>query len=86
MIYDHKYYDKKYLKKYCFYCTMTTETLSAEMHTDLEQIKSDIAFIKHILTENYGLSEQAKKSLALARDSSKSDYVSHEEIKRRFLG
>ncbi len=64
---------------------MSTETLSVEMHTDLEQIKSDIAFIKHILTENYGLSEQAKKALALARESPKSDYVSHQDVKRRFL-
>ena len=64
---------------------MTTETLNVEMHTDLEQIKSDIAFIKHILTENYGLSGQVKKALALARDSPKSDYVSHQEVKRRFL-
>ena len=51
-----------------------------EIHKDLESLKRDLAFIKHILSENYELSVSAKKQLKRARKTDKSKYIGLNEI------
>ena len=51
-----------------------------EIHKDLESLKRDLAFIKHVLSENYELSASAKKRLKRARKTDKSKYVNLNEI------
>ena len=55
------------------------------IHKDLEEIRQRLSLIQHILSENMELSEWAKKELKQARKAPKSDYLSHEDVKRRFL-
>lgn len=62
-----------------------TVTVLQHMHADLEQLKQDIAVIKHILMEEGKLTRYGKKALAEARSTPDSEYVSHHELKRRIL-
>lgn len=55
------------------------------MHKDLEELKQDMALIKHILSEEGKLSDYAKKSLGEARKTPDSEYISHKELKKRIL-
>ncbi len=57
----------------------------AHMHSDLEELKRDVAVIKHILSEEGKVSEKARKELEEARATPDSEYVSHEELKKRIL-
>jgi len=57
----------------------------AHLHEDIEEIKQDVALIKHLLSEKYELSDEAKESLLSARQRSRSTYISHEELKKRLL-
>lgn len=61
------------------------ETTLEHLHKDLKDLKRDMALVKHILSEEHELSEEAKKKLAKARKTSDSEYVSHEEVRKRFL-
>jgi len=45
------------------------------VHKDLVDLKKDMDFIKHILAENYELSDGAKKDLKEARETPESEYV-----------
>jgi hypothetical protein len=45
------------------------------MHNDIELIKEDIAVIKHLLSEEGELTEEAQKRLAKARNTSEKDYL-----------
>ncbi len=45
------------------------------IHEDLEILKRDMAVIKHILSEEGALTEEAKKRLAKARATPDSEYV-----------
>ena len=55
-----------------------------EIHEDLEQMKKDLVFLKTVLAEEYGLSEDAKKRLEEARKTPLSEYTDHEQIKKEF--
>lgn len=55
------------------------------MHTDLEELKRDIAVIKHILTEEGRVSDYAKAALKEARATPDSEYIKHEDLKKRIL-
>ena len=55
------------------------------IHSDLEELKQDLAVIKHILSEEGKLTEYAKKQLAEARATPDSEYVSHQELRKRVL-
>ncbi len=44
------------------------------MHKDIENIKTDIALIKHILSEDGSLTEESKERLKKARVTSLSEY------------
>ena len=63
------------------------ETVSLEtIHKELHDLKKDIEFLKHIMSEEFELSEWAKKELAEARKVPDSDLISHEEVKKHILG
>lgn len=48
-------------------------------------MKSDIKFLKHIMEDEYILSDWAKKELLEARKVPDSKLISHEEVKKRIL-
>jgi len=52
---------------------------------DIEQMKRELLFLRHVMEEDYELSEEAKKRLELARKTPRSAYLSHEAVKRRLL-
>ncbi len=52
-----------------------TEANLQHMHEDIEFMKRDIAVIKHILSEEGELTEEAKKRLAEARATPDSEYI-----------
>lgn len=51
------------------------ETEIRQMHKDIEILKRDVAVIKHILSEEGELTEDAKKRLIKARKTPISKYV-----------
>ena len=55
------------------------------MHQDIEELKRDVSVIKHILSEEGELTEDAKKELAEARATPDSEYISQEELKKKLL-
>ena len=55
------------------------------MHKDLEELKQDMAIIKHILSEEGKLSDYARKELQEARKTPDSEYIKHEDLKKRIL-
>ena len=57
---------------------MATEV--EKIHKDLVSLKKDLAFIKHILKEEYELSSEAKKKLQKARKTPKSKYIDLDEL------
>jgi hypothetical protein len=50
-------------------------TSTDSIHQELSDIRKDLEFIKHILSEDYELSENAKRELAKARALPESEYV-----------
>lgn len=62
-----------------------SEVMTEHMHADLEELKQDMAIIKHILSEEGKLTEYAQKLLTEARSTPDSEYISHEELKKRVL-
>ena len=50
------------------------------LHKDIVYLKRDIELIKHILEEDYELSEKVKKALARARETPESEYVDLDEL------
>ena len=61
------------------------ETEIKHIHKDIEEIKKSLDFIKNILTEDSELSEVAKIELKEAKKTPISEYIDHEEVKRRLL-
>ena len=55
------------------------------IHKDLEDLKRDVDVIRHILSEEGKLSEYAKRQLVNARKTPDSDYIKHEDLKKRIL-
>ena len=45
------------------------------LHHDLLKLQKDVSFIKHLLEEDYELSDGAVDSLMKARETSKTDYI-----------
>lgn len=62
-----------------------SETIMQHMHTDLEELKRDIALIKHILSEEGKLTAHAQKLLKEARATPDSEYIKHQDLKKRIL-
>lgn len=61
-----------------------SETIE-HIHDYIEFIKGELAHIRQIIDEDYELSDKAKKALDKARKTSRSQYVSHEEVKKLLL-
>jgi len=61
------------------------ETEIKHMHEDIEHIKKSLDFIKNILAEDYDLSESAKNQLNVASKTPISEYIDHNEVKKRLL-
>ena len=59
--------------------------MTEHMHADLEEIKQDMAIIKHILSEEGRLTEYAQVLLAEARATPDSEYIKHQDLKKRIL-
>ena len=55
------------------------------MHEDIEEIKKNLDLIKNILAENYEFSENTKKQLSIADETPISEYIDHNEVKKRLL-
>ncbi len=55
------------------------------IHKDLEEIRQRLSLIQYMLSEEMELSDWAKKELKMARKAPKSDYIDHDEVKRRLL-
>ncbi len=53
---------------------MTSSTMK-HMHDDLEILKRDLSVIKHILSEEGKLTEEAERRLAKARKTPDSEYL-----------
>lgn len=49
--------------------------LFEHMHEDIEALKNDVAVIKHILSEEGELTEEAKLRLQKARNTAESKYT-----------
>ena len=56
-----------------------------QIHEDLEFLKNDIKLIKHIISEEYGLSNWTRNELKLARATPRKEYISQEEMEKEFL-
>ena len=55
----------------------------ATIHRAIQQIKHEMLFLRHIMEDDYELSEEAKKQLELARMTPRSAYLSHKAVKKR---
>ncbi len=63
---------------------MNTTTVQ-HMHEDLEELKRDLAVIKHVLSEEGKLTPHAQKLLREARETPDSEYIDHQDLKKRIL-
>jgi hypothetical protein len=61
--------------------TITLETI----HKEIKQMQSDLYLLKHIMEEEYELSEKTQEKLDRARKTPRSEYISHEHVKRKLL-
>ena len=55
------------------------------LHADIEGLKRDMAIIKHILSEEGKLTSYAQKLLREARATPDSEYIKHQDLKKRIL-
>ena len=62
-----------------YYVTDMDATIE-HLRKDIISLKRDVALIKHILEENYELSEEALEALSKARETSESDYIDLDEL------
>ena len=52
---------------------------------ELEQLKRDVAIIKHILLEEGKLTTRARRALEEARRIPEHQFISHNDLKKRIL-
>ena len=55
----------------------------ATIHRDIQQMKSELLFLRHVMAEDFELSEEATRQLEIARKTPRSVYLSHEAVKKR---
>lgn len=58
------------------------KSIAIETKQVLEELRKDVAVIKHILSEEERLNQRIKKQLAEARTTPDSQYISHKELKK----
>jgi len=56
------------------------EITMERLHDDIMDLRKEVERIKHMLEENYELSEEARQALASARNTSESEYVNLDDI------
>ncbi|MBS3772911.1 MAG: hypothetical protein KGY55_01775 [Candidatus Thermoplasmatota archaeon] len=56
------------------------EITMERLHDDIIDLRREVERIKHMLEENYELSEEARQALASARNTSESKYVNLDDI------
>lgn len=60
---------------------VTLETI----HKDIKQMQNDLSLVKHIMEEEYELSEETRQELHAARKRMKNgDFVSHETVMKKY--
>lgn len=64
---------------------MTNVTLQT-IHREITEIKNTLEYLKHLMKENYELSDWAKKEIAAARRIPDAKLISHEELRKKILG
>ena len=55
-----------------------------KVNKDIQDIKSELHKLSHILDEDFELSKDVKKELSQARKESLNQYVDHEQVLKRF--
>ena len=50
------------------------------IHQELVDLKKDMAFIKHVLSEDFELSEKAKKAIKAARATPEKKYINLKNV------
>lgn len=55
------------------------------IHSDMIKIQKDLELIKNVLFSEGELSKWARKELANSRKAPSSEYLSHEEVKKRIF-
>ncbi len=53
---------------------------SKQILEELKEIKSDLDYIKDVLSEDYELSDEAKKALKEARETPESEYADLDDL------
>lgn len=54
------------------------------LYKEIEDVKTELHLIRYIMEEDYELSEEAKRKLEIARKTSRSEYIRHEEIMAKY--
>ena len=62
---------------------METVTLDV-VYKEIKDLKGEVLHLKHLMDENYELSDWAKDELKKAREEMKSGTISHEEIMKKY--
>lgn len=60
---------------------ITLETI----HKEIQQMQNNLSLLKHIMEEEYELSEKTQEKLDRARKTPRSEYICHEHIKQKLL-
>lgn len=58
--------------------SVTLETI----HKEIKEMKGDLHLMRHIMQEEYELSEETKKKLEFARKTPRSKYIAHKDVKK----
>ena len=59
----------------------TLETI----HRDMHKIKNELCFLRHLMEEEYDFSEKVRQQLEIARKTPRSEYISHEDVKKNII-
>ena len=60
---------------------VTLETI----HEDMQKMKQDLVFLRHVMEEEYELSTEARRELQAARARmARGDYIPHEKIMEKY--
>ena len=61
--------------------TVTLETI----HEDMQKIKNELLFLRHVMEEEYELSSKAQQKLQAARERmDKGEYIPHEDVMKKY--
>jgi len=63
---------------------METVTLDV-IYQNIMELRDDMTYLRHMLEEEYELSDWVKKELKEARETPDSEYISQEEMEKEFL-